>query len=108
MIKSVAELKEKRPYLVESFEKMTKEELLKQCYLECADALNMEKRVSVFMETCTNNLSKTTYTTEAIRDMVNDKQEYDINEFCEGLSSMPTFKDILQEINTRADNYKSK
>lgn len=40
MIENIQQLKDERPDLVADFEKMTKEELLKQCYLECIDARN--------------------------------------------------------------------
>lgn len=82
MIESIEQLKKERPDLVEEFEAMDREQLLKQIYLECKDAINMETRVSVFMELCTNGMSKTTYTEESIRSMVNSKQEQDIKDFC--------------------------
>lgn len=83
MIESIEQLKKERPDLVEDFEKMDREKLLNQCYLECIDAINMQKRVSVFMELCTMDLSKTNYTEASIRSMVNIKQEYDIENFCD-------------------------
>lgn len=82
MIENIQQLKDERPDLVEQFEKMTKEELLKQCYLECIDAINMESRVALFMEECTISMSKTNYTLDSLRSMINDKKEHDINEFC--------------------------
>ena len=81
IITSIEELKKKRPDLVESFESMSREELLNQCYLECIDALNMETRVSVFMEQCTLNMSKTTYTPDAICDLINERDEKLIKDF---------------------------
>lgn len=83
MIKTVDELKQKRPDLVELFEGMTHEELLNQIYLEAKDALNMEERVEVFMELCTCDMSKTTYPPSFIRELVEYKQEKDISDFCE-------------------------
>ena len=82
MIETIEQLKHERPDLVELFENMSKEELLKQCYLECIDALNMEERVSVFMSECTINMSKTNYDPAVLRTLINDKQEADIDEFC--------------------------
>ena len=35
MIETVEQLKKERPDLVESFEKMDREQLLEQCYKEC-------------------------------------------------------------------------
>ncbi|NQY42634.1 MAG: hypothetical protein HRT87_04735 [Legionellales bacterium] len=83
MVESIKQLKKERPDLVEEFEAMDREQLLKQCYLECIDAINMERRVSVFMELCTMNLSKTNYTEASIRSMVGTKQEFDIENFCD-------------------------
>lgn len=82
MIKNIAQLKKQRPDLVESFESMTKEQLLNQCYLECIDAINMEERVSLFMKECTDNMSKTNYTIESLKSLIFKKKELDIREFC--------------------------
>lgn len=83
MIKSIEDLKKERPDLVEDFEKMDREKLLNQCYLEVIDAINMEKRVSVFMEHCTNNMSKTNYTEGSLKSMITSKHEQDIIDFCD-------------------------
>ena len=83
MIETIEQLKEQRPDLVELFEGMDREQLLNQIYLEVRDGLNMEKRVEVFMELCTPNMSYTTYTEEAIRSMVQTQQENEISQFCE-------------------------
>ncbi|WP_284464876.1 hypothetical protein [Chryseobacterium sp.] len=82
MIDTIEQLKEERPDLVELFESMSKEDLLKQCYLECIDAINMEERVSLFMSECTLNMSKTNYELSALQTMINQKKEHEINEFC--------------------------
>lgn len=106
MIENVEQLKKERPDLVEDFEKMSKEELLNQCYLECIDAINMEERVSVFMEECTLNMSKTNYTEESLRRMISDKQEFDINEFCAyEVESAPTDQDLVDSIKERAQQF---
>ena len=83
MIKNIEQLKKERPDLVESFESMSREQLVNQLYLECVDALNMEERVQVFMNECTDNMSKTTYTIQAIRDLIEQKREKDRQEWLE-------------------------
>lgn len=103
MIETIEQLKEERPDLVELFEAMSKEELLNQCYLECIDAINMEERVSVFMDECTLNMSKTNYDPSVIRTLINQKREHDINEFCyyetcDGQSD----EDVLKSIKGKA------
>jgi hypothetical protein len=82
MIENVERLKKERPDLVGLFEKMDREQLLNQCYLECIDAINMERRVSLFMENCTNNMGYTTYTLESLTQLIADKQELDIRNWC--------------------------
>lgn len=103
MIETIEELKESRPDLVELFESMDREQLLNQCYLESMDAINMEKRVEVFMEHCTVNMSKTNYTEASLKSLISDKQELDIDEFCyyetcDGQSD----EEILSSIKERA------
>ena len=83
MIETVEQLKEERPDLAELFESMDREQLLNQIYLEVLDAVNMEKRVEVFMELCTPNMSYTTYTENSIRSMVQTQKEIEISQFCE-------------------------
>ncbi len=108
MIKNIEQLKKERPDLVEDFEKMDREQLLNQCYLECIDAINMEERVSLFMQECTINMSKTNYTKESLISMINDKKEHDINEFCyyETIDE-PTDKELVAEIKKRAKDFDS-
>lgn len=105
MIDTVEELKEKRPDLVELFEDMTREQLLNQCYLECIDAINMEERVSLFMEECTINMSKTNYSLESLKSLIDSKKEADIDEFCyyETIDE-PTNEDLVSVIKKRAQN----
>lgn len=105
MIKDVESLKTERPDLVELFEKMTKEELLKQCYLECLDAVNMESRVALFMEECTNNMSKTNYTTGSLKSLINENREREIDSFCYDTCDEQDDSEILKEIKERASNY---
>lgn len=106
MLETVEQLKKERPDLVELFEKMSKEELLNQCYLECLDGLNMEERVSIFMSECTLNMSKTNYTEESLKKLIGDKHEYDINEFCYyELVDEPNQEDLYNSIKERADQY---
>lgn len=80
MIKDIEQLKQERPDLVESFESMQHEELLNQCYLECIDAINMEKRVALFMSECTDNMSNTNYTLDSLISLINQKKEKDAEE----------------------------
>ncbi len=80
MIENIEQLKQERPGLVELFESMTREELLKQCYLECIDSINMEERVALFMSECTNNMSNTTYTLDSLRALINQKKEVEYEE----------------------------
>ena len=82
MIETVEQLKKERPDLVESFENMSKEQLLEQCYKECIDAINMEERVALFMRECTIDMSKTNYSLESLKTLIDSKKEYDISEFC--------------------------
>jgi len=82
MITSTEQLKKERPDLVELFEGMSHEQLLEQIYKEVQDGLNMEERVEVFMSLCTPNMSKTTYTPEAIKSMIEEKERQDTSEFC--------------------------
>jgi len=81
MLKNVKQLKEKRKDLVELFESMTREQLLKQIYKECLDGINMEERVEIFMTEVTG-LSKTTYTPEVIKGLIRDADVRNISEFC--------------------------
>ena len=105
MIKDVETLKAERPDLVELFENMTREELLKQCYLECLDAVNMESRVALFMAECTNNMSKTNYTLGSLKSLVDENKEREIDSFCYDLVDEQENSEILKEINERASNY---
>lgn len=82
MIDTVEQLKQERPDLVELFEAMDREQLLEQIYKEIKDALNMEERVSVFMEIATNGMSYTTYTPESIKTMVQNNHDRNIAEWC--------------------------
>lgn len=61
---------------------MNREQLLEQIYKESLDAINMEERVQIFMNECTNGLSKTNCTPEVIKGLISDKQQTDISEFC--------------------------
>ncbi len=104
MFKDIKELKKERPELVERFENLSKDELVKQCCLEAIDAINMEERVQLFMNECTISMSKTTYTIASLEKMIADKKEYDLNMFCFGLlyDELPA-EDVMEEIKKRAD-----
>ncbi len=105
MIENIQQLKDERPDLVADFEKMTKEELLKQCYLECIDAINMEERVALFMSECTNNMSKTNYTLGSLKSLINENKEREIDGFCYDLVDEQEDSEIVKEIKERASNY---
>lgn len=79
---TLEELKTERPDLIELFESMDREQLLQQIYKESLDAINMEERVQVFMNECTNGMSKTNYTPEVIKGLISSKQQSDISDFC--------------------------
>lgn len=83
MIETVEQLKQERPDLVKLFESMNREQLLEQIYKESLDAINMEERVSVFMENATLSMSKTMYPPHVISQLIQDKYERDISDFCE-------------------------
>lgn len=109
MIQSIEQLKKERPDLVEEFESMTREQLIEQCYKEALDAINMESRVALFMEECTISMSKTNYTLESLRSMINEKKEHDINEFCYyETCDNQTDLEVGAEIKQRAKMYDSK
>ena len=103
---TIDELKKERPDLVELFEGMMKKQLLEQCYKECIDAIEMEKRVSVFMEECTIDMSKTNYTEASLRSMITDKQEKDIQQFCYyEICDEETDEEIVKSIREKARQY---
>lgn len=103
MLETIEQLKAERPDIVKIFQAMTKEELLDQIYLEVLDGLNMEDRVQLFMNECTE-LSKTTYTLDSIRTLINARQIKDIQQFCVDLleDSEGDSEYILAEIKERA------
>ncbi len=104
-MKSVKKLKEKDPELVKHYLSLKKADLQEQICAEVIDLKNMEDRVSVFMDTCTNNMSKTNYTPEAIKSLVSQKQEDDIDSFCAELMEMKT-GDLISYIKQRAKKVK--
>ena len=105
MIKDIEHLKHERPDLVELLENMTREELLKQCYLECLDAVNMEERVALFMAECTNNMSNTDYTLESLKSLINENKEREVDSFCYDVCDGQEDSEILKDIKERASNY---
>ncbi len=56
------------------------------------------------MNECTNNMSKTTYTLESLKSLIQDKQEFDLDWFCKYLTEDFTDKQILKEVKKRAEN----
>lgn len=101
MIENIEQLKNIRPDLAESFENMTRDELLNQCYLECIDALNMESRVELFMSECTNNMSKTNYTLGSLKSLISENKESVIDDFCYDVCDEQEDVDILKEVKSR-------
>jgi len=103
---NVEELKKERPDLVELFESMSRKLLLEQCYKECIDAIEMEKRVAIFMEECTIGMSKTNYTEASLRSMITDKHENDIQQFCYyEICDEETDEEIVKSIREKARGY---
>ena len=98
MIENKEQLKQQRPDLVETFENMSKEELLNQIQLECIDLLNLEKRVSLFMKECTNDMSKTNYTLESLKTLIDQRKQTELIDFCTYLREMEDNQDIINEI----------
>lgn len=106
--KGIEQLKQNYPELVEEYSKMSKDELLNQICLEVIDLYNMEERVSVFMEHCTMNFSKTNYTPESIKSMINEKHENDISVFCKDLlDDNGTSSEIIRQIRKEAHKLNS-
>ena len=101
----VEQLQENHPGLVAEYAEMSKEELLEQICAEVLDLHAMNDRVQLFMNECTVNLSKTTYTLDAIKTMITEKQEHDINMFCWELvedEDPENDRSILEAIKDRA------
>lgn len=73
------------PDLVKEYSEMNKDQLLEQICAEVRDLHNMENRVALFMSLCTDNMSKTNYTLDAIKQLVEDKEQKDIVSFCQDL-----------------------
>lgn len=101
---NVEKLQEIRPDLVEHFKNLKPEEFLEAICGESLDALGMEDTVSLFMELCTD-MSKTNYTPDVIKSLVQDKRERDIDEFCYDTFEEQTDEEALQEFKQRANNY---
>ena len=65
----------------------------------------MQKRVAVFMELCTQDMSNTNYTEASIRTMVKERQDADIIEFCyEQTIHADTDKELADLIRDEAIN----
>ena len=103
---NLEKLNENYPELVKEYSEMSKEELLEQICAEVLDLHMMDERVQTFMNECTLNLSKTTYTIESIKSMIVSKQEQDIIDFCEDeVNGGQTDKEIAESIRDRAANF---
>lgn len=96
-------LKVTHPELVEQYSAMTKEELLNQICAEVLDLHAMDDRVQLFMNECTNGMSKTNYTLESLKTLINTKQEMDIAEFCaDEIEQAENDEELLKAIHAAA------
>ena len=108
---SVEEFKVENSDLVKQWSEMTKEQLLEVIVNEVNDALNMNKRVQLFMNECTLNMSKTTYDLDVIKDLIKDKKKYDLNEFCFNILDKEyngderTYYNIVSDLKVNADEF---
>lgn len=107
MIKNVKELDRKYPEIDKLSKELSNKALRRQFKLEIIDLMNMEERVSVFMQECTNNMCKTTYTIASIKELISLRKEEDLDEFCSDLNEMST-EGIMSEIKERADRFNKK
>lgn len=87
-------LKEIDSELVKEYSEMNKEQLLESICAEVLDLYHATDRVQLFMNECTDNMSKTNYTLESIMTLINNKKEKDLSEFC---------KEVLEENNNYDD-----
>lgn len=78
---STEEFKKENKDLLKKWSKMTKEELLEEVVKESTDAWNMESRVQLFMVECTD-MSKTNYTLDVIKNLISEKHEREIADWC--------------------------
>lgn len=76
------EFKKEHSDLVQEWSKMSKEQLLEEIIKESTDAVNMESRVQLFMNECSNGMSKTNYTLDIIEGLIQSGKETDIREWC--------------------------
>lgn len=91
------------PDVAAKFEAMSKEELLEACCGEGLDAIAMQDRVSFFMEECTN-MSYTTYPVDKLREMVKERKEQEINNWCAYfIEDKDTDEDIVAEVKRRGN-----
>lgn len=102
---NVEKLKERLPNLVEQYSNLSKEDLLEACCGEILDLLQMQKRVSLFMEECTH-MSYTTYPIETLRQMITERKESDIDEWCSYfIEDEQTDEDIIEEVRKRGSKF---
>lgn len=103
-MKAINKLKENYPELVAEYSAMSKEQLLEQICAEVLDLHAMEDRVQVFMNECTEGMSKTNYTVDVIKGLIQAKQEADINQFCADLyQDHDTVNEIMAELKERSE-----
>lgn len=96
----------KRPELIESYKGMTKEQLIEEISGEVLDLLDMVDRVQLFNSECTLSMSRPTYKLDDIKREINERKEFDIDQFCANLIDDGTDdEDILKEIKERGKKY---
>lgn len=104
---TVEQFKEYNKDLVEEYCKMDKNQLLKEFFNLCTDGINANTRVAFLMENCTDGMSKTTYTLETMKSLIDVKKELDLKEWCASLIEDADLTDnsdeyILQQVKEKA------
>ena|ERR1043165_3699672 len=78
---NIEKLREIAPELVKEYSEMSKDDLLEVCCGEVLDLFAATDRVSLFMEECTD-MSKTNYTLDSLKTLIQKRREQDLNEWC--------------------------
>lgn len=92
------------PDIVKEFEAMDRDALLEACCGETLDAINMQDRVQLFMNECTNGFSKTNYDIDVLKKLILQRKEADIDTFCAMfLEDGDADEDIIKVIKERGN-----
>lgn len=102
LLNNFEDLKAYNPEFIEMLDGMSKEELYKQCIKESIDAVNMDKRVELFMSECTS-MSSTYYTLEVIKELIDDERKDNIKLFCVMALMMEDKDDIVEFVREIAE-----